>query len=78
MKMKKSDQSIQQAFKIKSNVKAGADPRGFCLQGCMTRESQCRASGRSGCDQVRNQCFVDCTGIPESVWIQTPTKTVLS
>jgi hypothetical protein len=69
MKITKLGKLTQPAFKVKSNVKAGADPRGYCLQGCMTQETLCRASVRSGCDQVRNQCLVDCTGVPESVWL---------
>lgn len=50
-------------FKIKSGLKAGigTDARAYCMQSCVTQESQCKAAGRTDCDESMAQCLGSCT-----------------
>ena len=48
---------------LKSGLKAGADPRGYCLQGCVTQVNQCSIADGENCDTLFTSCLDQCTRV---------------
>jgi hypothetical protein len=49
-------------LKLNTALRAGFDPRSYCLQGCVTQVNQCSMSGGEECAALGNECIANCVG----------------
>lgn len=49
-------------LRFNTGLKAGFDPRSYCLQGCVTEVNQCAMSGGDDCADLGNECITNCVG----------------